>query len=123
MIDEAKAVDERAKVISAAIEAKWEGYSVGNSRGILEATRSCYNDCQVNVYAIEGEERRGSSDFDVAVDRVYNTDDLGKNAAEYAIGLLGAKKLDMTTKMPTIWTEIPLYPFEFSSGCGWETCS
>jgi len=115
MIDEAKVVDDRVKVISTAAEAKWEGYAVGNSRGILEATRSCYNDCQVSVYAHEGEERKGSSDFDVAVDRVCSTDGLGKNAAEYAVSLLGAKKLDITAKMPTIWTELPAALYILSS--------
>ncbi|MBN2228602.1 MAG: TldD/PmbA family protein [Candidatus Thorarchaeota archaeon] len=115
MIDEARAVDERVKVVSAEVEAEWGGYAVGNTQGILQATRSCVNDCQVSVYAIEGEERRGASDFDISRDRLYDIKGLGENAAKYAVSLLGAKKLDITAKMPTIWTELPAGLYILSS--------
>ena len=115
IIEEAKAVDERAKVIGAEAEVSWSGYAVGNTRGILEATRSGLSGCQSNVYAIEGEERRGSFHFDVSRERLFNTEGVGKEAAEAAVSLLGAKKLDVTAKIPTIWTPIPAALFILSS--------
>ncbi|TFG31229.1 TldD/PmbA family protein [Candidatus Thorarchaeota archaeon] len=115
MIEEARAVDPRVKVISTSAEAVWGGYAVGNTKGILQATRSCGNSCSTNVYAIDGEERRGSFDFDVSRERLFNTEGIGKRAAEYAVSLLGAKKLDMTAKLPTIWTQIPAGLYILSS--------
>ncbi|MHA2179564.1 MAG: TldD/PmbA family protein [Candidatus Thorarchaeota archaeon] len=115
IIEEAIAVDERVKVVSASASAIWSGYAVGNTRGILEATRSANSGCQSDVYAIEGEERRGSFHFDVSRKRLYNTEGVGKTAAEIAVGLLGAKKLDLTAKIPTIWTPVPAALFVLSS--------
>jgi len=115
MIDEANAVDKRVKVVSTEANAGWGGYAVGNSQGLLQATRSCSNYCVATVYAIDGEERKGSTDFDVARDQLYNPEGVGKRAAEYAVSLLGAKKLDLTTKMPTIWTELPAGLYILSS--------
>jgi predicted Zn-dependent protease len=115
IIEEAKAVDERVKVVMAAASATWRGYAIGNTRGILEATMSGDNDCQSAVYAIEGEERRSGMHFDVSRERLYKTENVGKIAAELAVGLLGAKKLDFTGKMPTIWTPMPAALFVMSS--------
>ena len=115
IIEEAKFVDERVKLVSANASATWSGYAVGNTRGILDATKSGSNGCQASVYAIEGEERRSSLHFDVSRDRLYNTEGVGKTAAEIAVGLLGAKKLDLTAKMPTIWTPISAALFILSS--------
>ena len=115
VIKEASAVDERVKVVSAQAEVAWGGYAVGNTRGVLAATRGAQNDIQCSVQAFENEERRGSADYDQARDRLYNGEGIGKTAAEYAVGSLGAKKLDLTTKMPTIWTPIPASLFVMSS--------
>lgn len=115
IIEEARAVDEKVKVVAASASAIWSGYAVGNTRGILEATRSANNGCDSNVYAIEGEERRGSFHFDISRERLYNTEGVGKTAAEIAVGLLGAKKLDLTAKIPTIWTPVPAALFVLSS--------
>ncbi|TFG30916.1 TldD/PmbA family protein [Candidatus Thorarchaeota archaeon] len=115
MIEEARVVDPRVKVISASAEAGWGGYAVGNTQGILQGTRSCGNGCDARVYAIDGEERRGSFDFDVSRERLFNTEGVGRRAAEYAVNLLGAKKLDMTAKLPTIWTQIPAGLYILSS--------
>ncbi|MFW9982838.1 MAG: TldD/PmbA family protein [Candidatus Thorarchaeota archaeon] len=115
IIEEAKAVDERVKVVMAAASATWRGYAIGNTRGILEATMSGDNGCQAGVYAIEGEERRSGTHFDISRERLYNSEDVGKISAELAIGLLGAKKLDFTGKIPTIWTPIPSALFVLSS--------
>ncbi len=115
IIKEAMAVDERAKVVQANATVTWSGYAVGNSRGILEATRSGESGCQSSVYAIEGEERRGSLHFDISRERLFSTEGVGKTAAENAVGLLGAKKLGLTTKMPTIWSPLPAALFVLSS--------
>jgi len=115
VIKEATEVDERVKVIQTEAYATWGGYAVGNTRGILEATRGCNNYIECNVQAIENEERKGAFDFDIARDRLYNAEGIGKTAAEYAVGMLGAKKLDLTTKMPTIWTPVPAALYVLSS--------
>jgi len=115
VIKEANAVDERVNVVSAEADAQWGGYAVGNTRGILEATRGCVNSIDCNVQALENKERKGSYDFDIARDRLYNAEGVGKTAAEYAVGMLGAKKLDLTAKMPTIWTPMPAALYVLSS--------
>ncbi len=115
IIKEAKAVDERIKVVLVAASATWRGYVIGNTRGILEATKSGDNDIQTDVYAVEGDERRGGFHFDASRERLYNPEGVGKIAAENAVSLLGAKKLDLTAKIPTIWTPIPASLFVLSS--------
>ncbi|MFW9869377.1 MAG: TldD/PmbA family protein [Candidatus Thorarchaeota archaeon] len=115
IIEEAKAVDERVKVVSALASVDWSGYAVGSTRGILEATRSGDSGCQSSVYAIQGEERKGSFHFDVSRERLFNPEGVGRIAAENAITQLGAKKLDITAKLPTIWTPIPAALFILSS--------
>ncbi len=115
MIEEAKPVDERAKIFSADVGASWGAYAVGNTRGILEATRFGNNSASISVQAIVGEERRGSFEFDVARDRVIKTEGLGRTAAQQAVDLLGAKKLDYTDKLPTIWTPISASTYIASS--------
>ena len=115
VIEEATEVDERVKVVASEADAEWGGYAVGNTQGILEATRGCGNSIDCNVQAFENEERKGSYDFDIARNRVYNAEGVGKKAAENAVGMLGAKKLDLTTKMPTIWTPLPAALYVLSS--------
>ena len=115
VIKEASEVDERVKVVSTQAEVEWGGYAVGNTRGVLAATRGVQNNIQCNVQAFENEERRGASQYDQARDRLCKAEGIGKTAAEFAVGSLGAKKLDLTTKMPTIWTPIPGSLFVLSS--------
>ncbi len=115
VINEAREVDPRVKVTASEAEVKWGGYAVGNTRGVLEATRGCENSIDGHVYAVDGEERRSGYHFDVSRERVFNPDGVGKLAAENAIRLLGAKKLDMTAKMPTIWTPMPAAFYVLSS--------
>lgn len=114
-IEEARGVDERAKVITTEAFASWKGYAVGNTRGILQATRSGESRCQTEVQAIENEERRGSFHFDISRERLFNPEGVGRKAAEAAVSLLGAKKLDLTNRMPTIWTPVPAGLFILSS--------
>ncbi|RLI56832.1 MAG: hypothetical protein DRO93_11010 [Candidatus Thorarchaeota archaeon] len=103
MIDDAKTVDDRAKIFTTEARAWWGAYAVGNSRGILEATRFMGNGCSVSVQAISGDERPGSFEFDVARDRIVATEALGSRAAVRAVALLGGQKLDYKGPMTTVW--------------------
>ena len=107
LVQDASSVDGRIGSVSGTASRVWGAYAVGNTRGVMAATRYGYCDCSASVQAVSGEERRGGADFDVAVDRKYMTDGLGRNASEEALSLLGAKKLDLTEKMVTVWTYIP----------------
>ncbi|MHA1908192.1 MAG: TldD/PmbA family protein [Candidatus Thorarchaeota archaeon] len=111
----AMAVDERVKSVSGNTETSWGGYAVTNSRGISSSTRYGYSAAQAYVQVMEGEERRESFEFDVTIDRVYSTDGLAEKTANNALSLLGAKKLDMTEKITTIWTPIPAATYIMSS--------
>ncbi|MFW9956584.1 MAG: TldD/PmbA family protein [Candidatus Odinarchaeota archaeon] len=115
IVEDAKSVDPRVKVVSADAEAIWSCYAVGNTRGVLYATRNSRNSCSASVYAIDGEERRGSFDFDISRERLYNPEGVGRKAAEQAVELLGAKKLGLTTKLATIWTPISAATYILSS--------
>ena len=115
VMNEALAVEPRVKVVMSEAKVKWGGYAVGNSRGILEATRGCVNSIEANVYAVDGEERRSGTQFDVSRDCICNPEGVGIKAAEEAVELLGAKKLDMTAKMTTIWTPMPAALYILSS--------
>jgi PmbA protein len=114
-IEEAKAVDPRAKIFAAEAEVSWKGYAVGNTRGVLHATRSGMNRCETEVMAIENEERRESFHFDISRERLFDPVGVGKTAAESAVSLLGAKKVDIAAKIPTIWTPFAAGLFILSS--------
>lgn len=105
--NEALAVEPRVKVVMTEAKVKWGGYAVANTRGILEATRGCNNSIECGVFAVDGEERRFGSRFDVSRERICNPEGLGRESGEKAVELLGAKKLDTTAKMTTIWTPEP----------------
>jgi PmbA protein len=115
IIKEARAVDPRVKVVDAEADATWQCYAVGNTRGILHASRNNNCSCSASVYAIDGEERRHGFEFDVSRERAYNPEGIGKKAAENAVSLLGAKKLGITAKMPTIWTPFSAATYILSS--------
>ena len=81
----------------------WGGFAIGNTRDVQRASTSASNYCQVYSMVLRGEERRTSYTYDVTRERVFETQGLGEQATEEAIGLLGAQKLDMTAEMPTLW--------------------
>lgn len=115
IVEDARSVDERAKVVSAEAEAQWGGYAIANTEGVSYVTRGGYNSCDGSVYAIQGEERRGSFHYDLSRERLFDVQGVGETAAKNAVDLLGAKKLDLTAKMPTIWTPIPAGLYIMSS--------
>ncbi len=81
----------------------WGGFAIGNSRGVQRASTSADNFCQVYAMARKGDERRGAYTYDVTRERVFNIEGLGEQATKEAVSLLGAKKLDVTAEMPTLW--------------------
>jgi PmbA protein len=112
---EAREVDQRVKVVTASADAGWQCYAIANTNGIMHASRNNNCSCSAGVYAIDGEERRHGYEFDISRERVFRTDGLGKKAAEVAVGLLGAKKLGITAKMPTVWTPLSAATYILSS--------
>ncbi|MGY5862792.1 MAG: TldD/PmbA family protein [Candidatus Thorarchaeota archaeon] len=104
MVEEAQETDPKAKIVSAECSASWGGIALGNTLGIQAASRTGMNSCLVDVIAMDGEERKSSFDLDISRERLFETAGLGERAAKDAVRLLGAKKIDTTVKMPTIWT-------------------
>lgn len=103
MTKEARAVDERVKVVTAACRMSWDAYAIANSRGIAKASKSGSGRCRVDVMSIEGDERKTGVGHDTACDRLIHAQGLGERAAREAVGQHGAKKLGLTSVLPTIW--------------------
>lgn len=103
LMKDAKSVDSRIKTIGGKCSAYWGGYAVGNSNGLQEASRSAINSCYVYAIAKEGEESKTGYEFDLSRERIVETGDLGAQAGQKAISLMGGKKLDNTVALPTIW--------------------
>ncbi len=104
MVEDAQETDPKVKIVSSGCSASWGGIALGNTLGVQAASRTGMNACSVYVIAMDGEERKSSYDFDISRERLFETTGLGERAAKDAIRLLGAKKIDTTVKMPTIWT-------------------
>jgi PmbA protein len=102
--NEAKETDSKIKYVSSKDYACWGGYAIGNTRGVQNATRYGWNELEAYVLAIENEERRFGDIVDGARNEAFDFQGMGKEAAELAVSLLGAKKLGVTEKLPTIWT-------------------
>ncbi len=81
----------------------WGGFAIGNSRGVQRASASAANYCQVYAMVIKGDERRGAYTYDVTRERVFDIEGVGEQATKEATSLLGAKKLEITAEMPTLW--------------------
>jgi PmbA protein len=81
----------------------WGGFAIGNSRGVQRASASATNYCQAYAMAIKGEERRSAYTYDVTRERLFDIKGIGEQATKEAVSLLGAKKLDITAEMPTLW--------------------
>ncbi len=81
----------------------WGGFAIGNTRGVQRASASASNYCQAYAMAMKGDERRAAYTYDVTRERVFDIEGVGEKAAKEATSLLGAKKLDITAEMPTLW--------------------
>lgn len=86
--------------------AEWGGFAVGNTRGLQQASRSASNSCHVYCMATDKDERRVGNEYDVTRERLIKSDGLGESAARKALDLLGARKLNETKVLPTIWDPI-----------------
>jgi len=103
MMKEGQEFDKRIKTVGSECSAEWGGFAVGNTHGLQQASRSAINSCEVYCIAVEGEERRTGYEFDITRERLIRTGGLGAKAAQRAVSLLGARKLNKTTVLPTIW--------------------
>jgi len=115
LVEEARETDPKAKIVNAGCSATWGGIALGNTLGIQAASRTGMNICFIYVIAMDGEERKSSYDFDVSRERLFETAGLGERAAKDAVRLLGAKKMNKTARMPTIWTPKASAPYVLSS--------
>ncbi|MGD8566101.1 MAG: TldD/PmbA family protein [Candidatus Bathyarchaeota archaeon] len=107
MVKEAQEYDKRIHMAESECSAEWGGFAVGNTNDLQQASRSAINGCEVSCIAVKGEERRTSYVFDITREHLIKTINLGTKAAQKAIELLEAKKLNKTTNLPTIWTPVP----------------
>ncbi len=103
MMKEGQEFDKRIQTAGSGCSAEWGGFAVGNTQGLLEASRSALNSCEVYCIAVDGEERRTGYEFDITRERLIKTGGLGTKAAKRAVSLLGARKFNETTVLPTIW--------------------
>jgi PmbA protein len=106
MINAGRDFDKRIHAAESHCSAEWGGFAVGNTRGIQQASRSASNSCQVTCMAKKNEERRVAYEFDITRERLVKTENLGRIAAQKAIALLDARKLDKTAVLPTIWEPV-----------------
>jgi PmbA protein len=114
MVKEANIRDKRI-LGGASCSLIWRGFAIGNSQGLLQASRTAYNEAEVLALAIEGEERRSASEEVVSREKPIEVEGLGTQAAERALNLLGAKKLGETKKMTTLWVPIAAASYILSS--------
>jgi len=103
MMKEGLESDRRIKTVGSECSAEWGGFAVGNTQGLRQASRSALNSCEVYCMAVDGEERRTGYEFDTTRERLIEIGGLGRKAAQKAVSLLGARKLNKTTVLPTIW--------------------
>jgi PmbA protein len=115
LVKEAKQFDRKVLYATCTCSADWGAFAVGNTLGLQRASKSATNACQVYCVAGKNEERRTGNEYDISRERVIKSEGLGKSAAEKAVALLNAKKLDRTKVLPTIWTPISAACYLFAS--------
>ncbi len=114
MVKEANICDKRI-LGGASCSMIWRGFAIGNSQGLIQASRTAYNDVEVLALAIEGEERRSASEELVSREKPIVVEGLGTQAAKKALNLLGAKKFGETKRVPTLWVPIAAASYILSS--------
>ena len=115
MMKEGQEFDKRIKTAGSECSAEWGGFAVGNTHGLQQASRSAGNSCEIYCIAVEGEERRTGYEFDITRERLIGTEGLGARAAQRAVSLLGARKLNRTTVLPTIWEPMSAAAYIYAS--------
>jgi PmbA protein len=106
LVKEGREFDKRVLVAGSSCSVEWGGFAVGNTRGVQQASRSASNKCQVYCVAADKDERRSAYEYDITRERLIRPEGLGEKAARKAVRLIGAKKLDKTAILPTIWEPI-----------------
>lgn len=102
--DDASGYSEDIVSVRAESEASWSAHVVGNTLGVQAASRTGYCGCASYVTSKDGEHRKSGTAFDICRDRLYDTSNIGQRSAEDALEQHGARKLDMTKAMPTLWS-------------------
>ncbi|GAG70306.1 unnamed protein product, partial [marine sediment metagenome] len=106
MIKDAKSVDSRIKVVEASMEAVSEGFAVGNTNEVQQASRSTKSSRYVEATGIDGDERKVAYLWEQTREKVMEADGAGEKAANNAVQQFGGKKINETAVLPTIWDNI-----------------
>jgi PmbA protein len=102
MTDEVRSFDERIKTVDASLSVYWGGFAIGNTNDVLNASRATVFECEISCQAIDGDDRKDGFKFLLQRD-LPELEGLGTETARRALQLLGGKKLNETTSIPTIW--------------------
>ena len=106
LVKDGQEFDSRILMAEGSCSATWGGFAIGNTQGLQHASRSASNSCDVGCIAVNKEERRVGYEYDITRERLIKTEGMGEIAARKAVSLLGARKLNEATVMPTIWEPI-----------------
>ena len=115
MVTDGQGFDSRILMAESVYSTEWRGFAIGNTRGLQQASRSAINSCYVYCMAKDKEERRVGYEFDVSRESLIKTEGMGEKAARKAVSLLGARKLDKATVLPTIWEPIAAAAYIYAS--------
>jgi PmbA protein len=110
MVKEAQSFNDRIKMVSSDIIINYGGFAIGNTNGVLQSSRITQSAVECYCSAVEGDDRKDGWEYEISRD-IVDTEGLGKKAAEKTVNLLGGKKLDLTSTMPTIWNNIAASSF------------
>ncbi|MFX0086597.1 MAG: TldD/PmbA family protein [Candidatus Hodarchaeota archaeon] len=119
MIEEAKSVDPRIKVVEAEMLVNSGGFAIGNTNGIQQASRTTMSSRSVEANAIEGDDRKVGYIWDKTREKVIEGEGAGEKAAKNAIQQFGGKKLNKTGVIPTIWDNIATASY-IAAGLGYS---
>jgi PmbA protein len=99
----------------AGCEVSWGGFAIGNTRGVQRASSSAHNYASAYAMAIDGNERRAAEEEFISREKAIDVTGMGEKAAKKALSLLGAKKLNQTTILPTLWAPQAASSYVFAS--------
>jgi PmbA protein len=103
IIKDAKAVDERIKTVGTSMILETGGFAIGNTNGVLNASRLTEFTCEIELQATEGDDRKDTYKSVHSRKMIPELEGLGAETARHAIQLLGGKRLNETMSIPTIW--------------------
>ncbi|MHA1969669.1 MAG: TldD/PmbA family protein [Candidatus Hodarchaeales archaeon] len=106
MIKDAKSVHPQIKVVEASMDAISEGFAIGNSNGVLNASRLTKSSRSVEATGLDGDERKVGYISEQTREKVMEADGAGEKAATNAIQQFGGKKINETAVLPTVWDNI-----------------